>query len=306
MFYRGMIHSYDPETKTGNIKLIDQNEYVDFELEDIANPEIALQIGEQLKFIVLNKGTKQFAKFIIRLDHKQVAEHDGTRLHTSGQQQITHTPSTKINSDIDQLIAKHFRQQNTTGTAEVVATAGLAQINFGDALEMKQPLTEVIQPAHNKVNSQYPLLDESNVIHEEEAVTKMEKQTQFQNREVPLNTEKQARPRASGTIWDQPLPEVKTAFQLQFNAQKIISPSKYEHIQDFRSQYTKAKKTATSHQFNPWILASIVPILVVINLGMWGLQKYQTYNDDQQTKARLYSIEQQQIIKKQKEIADQR
>lgn len=72
MFHKGLLKSYDQETKTGTILLSDNNLELSFSVEDLPNSSLAPQIGERVKcFINDDEIEKQDkAKFIVRLDHK--------------------------------------------------------------------------------------------------------------------------------------------------------------------------------------------------------------------------------------------
>lgn len=309
MFYKGIIHSYNPDNKTGSIKLQNQNETIDFELGDIANSVPAISIGEPLKFIVVEREGQQHAKFIIRLNHLNASDSESQNSVAQSVSQDQVDPSETLFQsefeEVNDLIAKRFQaEQQTVQLSSRDEQTKSSKILSGITLVPEQQKSTVQQPLEPQFkSSKYPMLDEKNILTAQEVGNAMEQQPVINTGRVKDEGRKPLKPDATGTIWNQPLPEVKTAFQLKFNDQKIISPSRYEHIEDFRSQNKKGKKG--NKQFNPWILASIVPILVVINLGVWGLQKYQAYQADQETKARLYSIEQQKIIKKQKEIAEQ-
>ena len=71
MFHRGLLKTYDSESKIGTIYLTDSQLELHFSAEDFPNPSIPPQIGERVKCFINDDDTaKDKAKFIVRLDHK--------------------------------------------------------------------------------------------------------------------------------------------------------------------------------------------------------------------------------------------
>lgn len=71
MFHRGLLKTYDSESKIGMIYLTDSQLELHFSAEDFPNPSIPPQIGERVKCFINDDDTaKDKAKFIVRLDHK--------------------------------------------------------------------------------------------------------------------------------------------------------------------------------------------------------------------------------------------
>lgn len=71
MFHRGLLKTYDSESKVGTIYLTDSQLELHFSAEDFPNPSIPPQIGERVKCFINDDDTaKDKAKFIVRLDHK--------------------------------------------------------------------------------------------------------------------------------------------------------------------------------------------------------------------------------------------
>lgn len=72
MFRKGTVTFFDNDLGQGLIELSDQHQYqqVVFKLEDFSNQLLLPQIGERIKCVVLEQSDGLFAKFIVRLDHK--------------------------------------------------------------------------------------------------------------------------------------------------------------------------------------------------------------------------------------------
>ena len=70
MFRKGTVTFFDNDLGKGLIELHDNHQQVAFKLEDFSNQLLLPQIGERIKCIVLEQYGELFAKFIVRLDHK--------------------------------------------------------------------------------------------------------------------------------------------------------------------------------------------------------------------------------------------
>lgn len=72
MFHKGVLKTYDSESKIGTIYLSESNLELHFSVEDLPNPSIPPQIGERVKCFINEDepDAKDRAKFIVRLDHK--------------------------------------------------------------------------------------------------------------------------------------------------------------------------------------------------------------------------------------------
>lgn len=69
MFRKGTVTFFDNDLGQGLIELSDHQQVV-FKLEDFSNQLLLPQIGERIKCVVLEQSDGLFAKFIVRLDHK--------------------------------------------------------------------------------------------------------------------------------------------------------------------------------------------------------------------------------------------
>lgn len=69
MFRKGTVTFFDNDLRQGLIELNDHQQIV-FKLEDFSNQLLLPQIGERIKCVVLEQDGGLFAKFIVRLDHK--------------------------------------------------------------------------------------------------------------------------------------------------------------------------------------------------------------------------------------------
>jgi len=69
MFRKGTVTFFDNDLGQGLIELNDHQQVV-FKLEDFSNQLLLPQIGERIKCVVLEQSDGLFAKFIVRLDHK--------------------------------------------------------------------------------------------------------------------------------------------------------------------------------------------------------------------------------------------
>ena len=69
MFRKGTVTFFDNDLGQGLIELNDHQQVV-FKLEDFSNQLLLPQIGERIKCVVLEQDGGLFAKFIVRLDHK--------------------------------------------------------------------------------------------------------------------------------------------------------------------------------------------------------------------------------------------
>ncbi|KEC85895.1 MULTISPECIES: hypothetical protein [Acinetobacter] len=69
MFRKGTVTFFDNDLGQGLIELNDHQQVV-FKLEDFSNQLLLPQIGERIKCVVLEQDDGLFAKFIVRLDHK--------------------------------------------------------------------------------------------------------------------------------------------------------------------------------------------------------------------------------------------
>lgn len=87
MFYRGVIHTYDFDINVGEIYIKEQSLTVKFNLKDLPNATISPQIGERVKFIIVDENNQKFAKYIIRLDNKN-ANTDQAVLQAEGKPSI--------------------------------------------------------------------------------------------------------------------------------------------------------------------------------------------------------------------------
>lgn len=70
MFRKGTVTFFDNDLGQGLIELSDHHQQVVFKLEDFSNQLLLPQIGERIKCVVLEQSDGLFAKFIVRLDHK--------------------------------------------------------------------------------------------------------------------------------------------------------------------------------------------------------------------------------------------
>ncbi|WP_333665150.1 hypothetical protein [Acinetobacter guillouiae] len=70
MFRKGTVTFFDNDLGQGLIELNDHHQQVVFKLEDFSNQLLLPQIGERIKCVVLEQSDGLFAKFIVRLDHK--------------------------------------------------------------------------------------------------------------------------------------------------------------------------------------------------------------------------------------------
>lgn len=77
--------------------------------------------------------------------------------------------------------------------------------------------------------------------------------------------------------------------------EKLKNKLAYKH---YAPQNKRKQKKQSS--INPWLIASVVLGLVLINLAVFGYQKYTQYQSDQHAKAKLYLLEQERIIEEQR------
>lgn len=328
MFHRGVLHSYDPALKAGIIKINDHDFDVHFILNDMANSSIAPQIGERVKCIVVDKDDQRHAKFIVRLDNKHArVEQPLNQLFYRAHEDLE-GESKKFEQELDELIEKRLADQesmfdsqtqiqdfelnfNTLSKESIVLDGSGAEhhadqvsdpatkISLGEPLEEEQ-IKEMLE---SKPSRRVPVLNESAVV----PLTKVQPLNESAPEEnvddhLPEPTHAKGRP---PKVVRKEVPDVKTHFQLKFNAQKFITSSRVDEFGTDKKSKKKPKKIKDPNkQFNPWIFASIVPILVFINLGVWGFQKYEQYREEQDAKAKIYAVEQEHIIKEQKKEAE--
>ncbi len=64
--------------------------------------------------------------------------------------------------------------------------------------------------------------------------------------------------------------------------------------------YKPKKARKEKKQFNPWLIVGMVVILILVNVGVMGYNKFQNYQQEQAAKAQLYLLEQERIIEEQR------
>lgn len=74
MFTDGRIKTYDVRRGTGTIELIEKLQELDFRLQDLPSSEIAPQVGERLKFRIIEEQNTIQLDNMVRLDIKRQEE----------------------------------------------------------------------------------------------------------------------------------------------------------------------------------------------------------------------------------------
>lgn len=102
MFYKGTLKSYNPEVEAGIIRLSGQDIELHFNIKDFPNASLKPQMGERVKCLIEERQGQAFAKYIVRLDHKNArtekpiqqgeAPQEESFNHESMQDHVSDTP----------------------------------------------------------------------------------------------------------------------------------------------------------------------------------------------------------------------
>ena len=330
MFYKGVLHSYDPARQAGIIKINNHDFDVHFVLNDMANTSVELQMGERVKCIVVDRDEKHQAKFIVRLDNKNSrVEQPLNQLFYRSNEEVSGQTQT-FDREVDELIEKKNFKKIASEVTQSEKSVAEFELDFNSLskeaviLEGSNIETESVesQPEVKKIilgepieevnhielssNEQQNSAEQTLNEHIGDSVKELGKVEENEKSKTAQHVESEygASPKKDQVKSVQKeQPEIKTYFQLKFNAPKMISPSLVN--ESLKNKKTKKRIVKDyDQQFNPWIFASIVPILLIINLAMWGFQKYQEHQNEQTNKVNIYSIQQDAIIQQQKKQAE--
>ena len=128
MFRQGIVTFFDEGLAQGFIELKTDHQRIVFTLEDFSNTAVLPQIGERVKCVVVEQDGAQFAKFIVRLDHRNAV--DG-----KPSQQVSNGDSLSENARNARKILKKRRIQDEESKDQ---PTGIASENQSEILTESQ------------------------------------------------------------------------------------------------------------------------------------------------------------------------
>lgn len=142
MFYRGVIHTYDFDNEVGEIYIKEQSIIVNFNLKDLPNSTIAPEIGERVKFIIVDENNQKFAKYIIRLDNKNATTDHAViqSKDTQGVESLNIFEKENLNKNIQKprYVKKNIALKNSKSESKTVENPSLNQNNDVPQLKIDQ------------------------------------------------------------------------------------------------------------------------------------------------------------------------
>lgn len=295
----GLVQNFETETKVHN-EFIDEenakptalNANSKIKKDDIFSFELT---DEDVKepTIILNESIKDETENSI--SENKVLEIDDSRL--------------ELGEPIFSVIGHNETQQNEKVVSDQDAEIGIPVLDY-QSLEELMEKNKADQPLnHAEPNIFQVQEDQVFMQNEEKEHHHTESQQEFEIQKLASDTLRSAQPETQ-----KPEPQYSNHAQAEMNADNShpLGFDQFEyrwHKFKMALLYKKYKPTSVQkskhiqrdkNKFNPWIIVSVIALLVIGNLVVIGYQKIQAYQVEQQTKSQLYLIEQQRAIEEQR------
>lgn len=137
MFHKGVLKTYDQESETGTIALLESEIELHFSIKDLSSTTVEPQVGERVKCMMEDKEGVKRAKFIVRLDFKNARE----------EKPLNETYYQRIDDTVDQNKAV----ETTSAQSESVAEQDTQQQDIKDQLDATHQ-----KPAQPQLSSALP------------------------------------------------------------------------------------------------------------------------------------------------------
>lgn len=144
MFHKGVLKTYDQDSQTGTIALLESEIELHFSIKDLSSTTVEPQVGERVKCMMEDKEGVKRAKFIVRLDFKNARE----------DKPLNETYYQRIDDTVDQ----NKSVEKTSAQSELVAEQDIQQQGIKDQLdathqEPAQPQLSSVLPENEPLSS---------------------------------------------------------------------------------------------------------------------------------------------------------
>lgn len=144
MFHKGVLKTYDQDSQTGTIALLESEIELHFSIKDLSSTTVEPQVGERVKCMMEDKEGVKRAKFIVRLDFKNARE----------DKPLNETYYQRIDDTVDQ----NKSVERTSAQSELVAEQDIQQQGIKDQLdathqEPAQPQLSSVLPENEPLSS---------------------------------------------------------------------------------------------------------------------------------------------------------
>lgn len=341
MFRKGTVTFFDNDLGQGLIELSDHHQQVVFKLEDFSNQLLLPQIGERIKCVVLEQSDGLFAKFIVRLDHKNYVndKNKSSIPHLYSENAYEHIrnvrkalkkrrvlaeqtvlPDTILDIDlvvVDQQVTVIEPIQTIINDPAIEEWGG----NLNQAKEI-EPVTQTQVDLSVKVIQNTELQDETHTfdnikpVEEIHAITVVDVGEANQNIEITEGNQ--------SAVLLSPLKVIEDGQNfkgddLYFNSQidrqllekhmdltafqRLIQKLKVKFLYSKRKQAVKKIRSEKRKTLNPWVAIVAVVIFIAVSSVMYAMDRYKQYKVEAEMRLQQYQQEQKDKIKQQKRKA---